>query len=176
MFKKLRVYFLLVGIIVGCLGIIRVIEYSISNRSSIISYENMDVKDIQYLVEISGAVKRPGIYSMIAGSRIYELIDNAGGLSEDINLKEYDRKINKVRLLVDGEKVYIPFVGESLEVPDLINVNTASQKELESLSGVGSVTAKKIIDARPYIEIEDLIVNKIITISTYEKIKDKIVI
>ena len=89
--------------------------------------------------------------------------------------------------LLDGSKVYVPVVGEN-SVPSgggmvagasinaKVNINTATQAELEALSGVGPVTASKIISDRPYQTTEDLLNKKVIGKSVFEKIKEQLLV
>ncbi len=143
---------------------------------TIIQRNNID--DHSLMVDIGGAVKKPGVYTVGSGQRIYELIDKAGGLSEDADLAFFDKTINRAQKLNDQAKIYIPFknlgnvVTENISyAPTLISINSSSAEELESLTGVGTVTAKKIIDGRPYSTLDDLLKKKIIGSSVYEKIK-----
>ena len=87
--------------------------------------------------------------------------------------------------MTDGLKIYIPRDGEEVQQvqaqaenntsgTDLININSASGTELESLAGVGVVTAQKIIDGRPYGSVEELLDKKIVGNATFEKIKTSI--
>lgn len=82
-------------------------------------------------------------------------------------------------------KIYIPKVGESAsnvsgstaagtQVNAKVNINTATQAELEALSGIGPVTASKIISGRPYSKIEDLLTLKILSKKVFDQIKDSI--
>jgi len=87
-------------------------------------------------------------------------------------MEEIDRKVNKSAILKDGQKIYIPFVGEKLADSKIVNINSSSQYELESLPGVGPVTAKKIIDGRPYASAEELYVKKVMSKSAFEKVSD----
>ena len=57
-----------------------------------------------------------------------------------------------------------------------VNINTASQSDLESLPGIGPVTASKIISDRPYQIVEDLVNKKAVSKAVFEKIKDQIVV
>ena len=138
-------------------------------------------------VDVSGAVKAAGVYQLTDGSRIEEAINAAGGLSEDADKEYISKYINLAQKLIDGTKVYIPALGESISAVQVgqvagtntsakININTALQSELESLAGVGPVTASKIISGRPYQRIEELIDKKIIGKAVFEKIKDQIVV
>jgi competence protein ComEA len=56
----------------------------------------------------------------------------------------------------------------------VININSATESELDKLSGVGPVTAQKIIDGRPYSNLSDLVAKKILTQKAFDKIKDQI--
>ena len=130
------------------------------------------------MVDIGGAVKRPGVYPLTAGQRVYELVDKAGGLTKEADLTFFDKNINRAQKLNDQVKIYIPFKKpEQLLQPvesyssSLISINSSEISGLESLPGVGEVTAKKIIDNRPYSSIEELLSKKIVKNNTYEGIK-----
>lgn len=138
-------------------------------------------------IDVSGAVSKPGVYKLADGSRIEDAINAAGGFSKDSDKEYISKYINLAQKLVDGSKIYIPAVGESISASKInqvagtntsakININTAVQSELESLTGVGPVTAAKIISGRPYQKIEELIDKKILGKSLFEKIKDQIVV
>ena len=143
-------------------------------------------------VEVSGSIEKPNVYRLKENSRLKELIETAGGLSEDADRSYFNRNFNLARKLVDGEKIYIPSVQETqhevfsddknliqTEIKaqsKLININTASIEELDKLSGIGQITAQKIIDSRPYANITDLTSKKIVGKSLFEKIKDQITI
>lgn len=140
----------------------------------------------EIIVEIAGAVQKPGVYRLPTSSRIEDLLIAAGGLSENADRVWIDKTINKAAKLVDGQKIYIKQLGETsasnLPLSDSvaqynngqININTASASELDKLSGIGPVYAQKIIDQRPYSNISELVSKKVISQSIYEKIKDKI--
>jgi competence protein ComEA len=142
------------------------------------------------VVHITGAVPRPGVYALPEGARVQDVISAAGGF-----LAEADKEtINLARPLGDGELLDIPYVEgfspviatpvEKLQVietsSELININTASSIELESLPGIGPTTAQKIIDYReangPFVSTEDIINVSGIGPGTYERIKDLITV
>ncbi len=133
-------------------------------------------------VDIAGAVIKPGVYTLPNGSRLQDLLIQAGGLSDQADRERIAKSINLASVLHDSMKVYIPILGEqgqavagsSSTTEGLININEASTAQLDSLTGVGAVTAEKIIQGRPYEKIEDLVEKKIVSSSVFEKIKDKI--
>jgi competence protein ComEA len=142
------------------------------------------------IVHITGAVPRPGVYALAQGSRVQDVISAAGGFLADAN----KTGINLARALEDGEQVDIPYMeGASpviLEEPaateapvestELININIASQAELESLPAIGKTYAERIIAYReqngPFINTEDIINVPGIGSGTYERIKDLITV
>lgn len=139
--------------------------------------------------DIEGAVVKPGVYELAFGSRISDLLIIAGGLAEDADREWITKNLNQAGKVLDGGKMYIPRIDEvrsgKLEVGTgsgtggesgmaLIKINSASLSELDTLPGVGAVTAQKIIDGRPYQTIEELLSRKIIGKSVFEKIKDLI--
>ena len=151
-------------------------------------------------VDISGAVKNPGVYCLEQNSVIVDLIKKAGGLSIEVAAKYLAMRINLASILYDNSKIYIPFEEDSIcelvkfslpkEVLNItepkppqesggdevacVSINSASSEQLQSLTGVGPSTAQKIIDGRPYEKIEDILNVSGIGQATYEKFKDQI--
>ena len=140
------------------------------------------------VVHITGAVPRPGIYAMPKGSRVQDVISAAGGF-----LAEADKSnINLAERLEDGQRLDIPYgEGGSILIPtpgerlvpsgdELVNINTASSAELDTLPGIGPTTAQKIIDYRtqngPFQAIKDIMNVSGIGPGTFERIKDKITV
>lgn len=127
--------------------------------------ENIEEKIVIY---ITGAIKNEGIYDMEKNSRIADCIEKAGGLTEEANIEN----INLAYILEDGMKIHIPKKHENInEIKDYtndylakdsavsetlkntskderININTATQTELETLPGIGPSTAIRIIEYR----------------------------
>ncbi len=161
--------------------------------------ENKIEKDNLIIVHITGAVKKCGIVKLKQGARIYDAIEMAEGSLEEADLS----KVNLAYLLEDAQKIYIPFKGEvtendiqqeyitsnfgdnSIIIEDKnkgesgkVNVNTANQTELETLPGIGTATAEKIIDYRnkngKFNNIEDIRNVKGIGESKFENIKESI--
>lgn len=147
-------------------------------------------KTTEIYVQIDGAVKKPGVYTFSEESRVYELIEAAGGLLPEA----YDLGINQAKRLVDGEKIYVytkEEIENGAETTDTqnpkgqtddgkININTASVEELMTLSGIGETRAKDIIAYRnahgAFSLPEDLKNVSGIGDSTYNKIADAIIV
>jgi competence protein ComEA len=140
-------------------------------------------------IDVAGAVNSPGVFSLNKESRIEDAIKMAGGFSDKASREYVSKRLNLSQKLSDGLKIYIPFEGEALVgsaqaagVPAVagaatsvsasgkIGVNSADQASLESLPGVGPVTAKKIIDSRPYASLEELLSKKAVSKAVYTKI------
>ena len=140
-------------------------ENNLQNENNISDiYKNTEEKQIIY-VHIAGEVISPGIYSIEEGSRIKDVIDKAGGLTENADTE----KINLAYQISDGQKIKIPNVNDKNEVENYItegggenivisdnntktetkvNINTATQTELETLTGIGPSIASRIIEYR----------------------------
>lgn len=104
-------------------------------------------------VDIEGAVAVPGVRELAAGSLVEDAITAAGGLTEQADRERIARELNRSEPLKGHQKIYIPVMGEqaagdTAESGEKINLNQADTKELESLPGIGPVTAKKIIEYR----------------------------
>lgn len=120
-------------------------------------------------VHVAGEVISPGVYTLPEGAILQDAIDAAQGPTAQAR----EDLLNLAAILTDGQRIYIPSSEElqpfldtdqrNLEVDagTLVNVNTASQEELESLPGIGSVRAKAIIVYRTengfFLTIEDLL-------------------
>jgi competence protein ComEA len=145
------------------------------------------------VVHVAGAVKEPGIYSLLPGSRVEAALQAAGGAVAAADLEA----INLAAFLEDGEQIWVPeeiaeealnpekSEGEEAQQPPadfdvLININIADQAELEMLPGIGPVLAKAILDYRrdhgPFKDISELEDVPGIGPGIFEKIKDRITI
>lgn len=152
--------------------------------SDVADVKKVPIKTI--VVDVEGAVEKPGVYKLEAGSRIQDALIEAGGLGEDADRETVEKSLNLASKLVDGGKVYIPYEGESVEVygstavmgdaTKLTDVNSASEAELDKLPGIGKTTAEKIVSNRPYGKIEDLIDKKVVGRKVFEDIKGKITV
>ncbi|HIE09936.1 MAG TPA: ComEA family DNA-binding protein [Armatimonadetes bacterium] len=132
------------------------------------------------LVHVTGAVKRPGVYELPEGARVLDAIRKAGGPTKDADLD----KINLADFLSDGEKVLVPrkaprrLASKGGITPEdvlKVNVNTASERELEALPGIGPVLARRIVEHRkeqgPFKGPEDLLAVKGIGPKKLERIR-----
>jgi competence protein ComEA len=142
------------------------------------------VKKQGITVDIEGAVMKPGVYTFAADSRIQDALIVAGGMSKEADRAQVTKGLNLASKLIDGGKIYIPFQGEQVAMNGNesilgsqsggVDLNTASQQALEALPGIGEVTAKKIIEARPYHAIDELLQKKVVGQKVYEQIKEKV--
>ena len=176
-------------------------------------------------VDVSGALKSPGVYCLEGDSLVVDAVNKAGGFSMDAASKFIYRKINLAQPLVNNQKLYFPYEkelvcelkplsdeGKKIEVkfnepviylpttepyidqntpPSLppnssgstnsddiqcVNINTATKEQLVTLNGVGDSTAEKIIQGRPYAQVEDLLNVSGIGEATLKKFKEMICI
>jgi len=137
-------------------------------------------------IDIAGSVMNPGVYDLPLNTRIQDAVAIAGGLSASADKEFISKNINLAAKLSDGAKIYIPQIGESVKgrtsttgitgstANNQININSASEQELDTLPGIGPVTSQKIISGRPYNSIEDLLSKKIVGSKVFEEIKEKI--
>jgi len=197
--KKYRSEFVLTVVAILIAVISSLIYFSGVNDTtdSQIITENKTVNPNQKIfVDVSGCVIAPGVYEATFGARLNDLINLAKGLSDNCDREFFNRNFNLAKVVSDQEKVYVPSSWEtgsgiffekqrsleylepvdvgSQETPPsdgLIDINLATLEEIETLPGVGKVIGQKIIDNRPYNSIEDLLTNKIVNQSVYEKIK-----
>ena len=124
-------------------------------------------------VYICGAVNNAGIYEFYEGTRLYELIKEAGGLDEEADADA----VNLAMEVKDGEQIRIPYIGETFNTAEekLIDINRAGIEELCSIPGIGEARAAAIIEYRDsnggFKEIEELKNISGIKDATFNKIK-----
>ncbi|HLD27030.1 MAG TPA: helix-hairpin-helix domain-containing protein [Patescibacteria group bacterium] len=131
-------------------------------------------------IDIQGAVEKPDVYEVTMGARLKDVLVLADGLSVHADREYFTRTFNLAKKVVDQEKIYIPSEDEVIERPitdgktstGLIGINTASIDLLETLPGIGAVTAQKIIDKRLYSSLEELLNKKAVSQSVFSKIKN----
>lgn len=134
------------------------------------------------VIDIAGGVINPGVYELPMQSRVEDAITMAGGFSPNADLIKVAKTVNRANRITDGMKLYIPIIDTSHNIIEkessiqetTISINNASGQELESLPGVGPSTVAKIIAARPYIDLTELLSKKAVSKSVYEKIKLRI--
>ena len=178
-------------------------QYFLNNNIDLLSDEFVEKQD-EYnsinsaektnsiVVYVCGAVKESNVISLEENSRVCDAIEAVGGLSKDADLTN----INLASILEDGQKIYIPKIGEELqtystqstETPynstlknnSKININKANQTELETIPGVGPSTSLKIINYRnengKFSSIEEIKNVPGIGDAKYEQIKNYICI
>lgn len=195
-FKKI----IFLSIIVGVLAIYLVYHY-VTNSSSEYIEENIYIETNnqpeeknKIFLHITDEVNAPGIIEIDEGARLADVIEAAGGFTENADIN----KINLAYIVKDGQKINIPNVnyvdtnsyitenmGENIIIEDitssstnLVNINTATQTELETLTGIGPSTALKIIKYREengkFKTIEEIKNVAGIGDSKFEAIKDEI--
>lgn len=146
------------------------------------------------MIHICGAVMHPGVYELSEESRIYQAVEAAGGFTKEA-AQDY---LNQAQSITDGERLYVPTIEEvrqameTGEIPGgfadagadrengLVNINTADEEELCTLSGIGSGKAKSIIDYRTqngeFRKVEDIMQVEGIKEGLFAKIKDSITV
>ena len=147
--------------------------------------------ETEVYVDVDGAVASPGVYRLKDGARVSQAIDAAGGLTAEADVTG----LNRAAKVTDGQKIYVPAVGEQQAAlaaggaeggaaavsgagssSGLVNINTASAAELQTLSGIGPSMAQSIIDERTqngaFASVDDLMRVSGIGEKKLAKIKD----
>ena len=140
------------------------------------------------MIDVAGEVINPGVYELNEGSRINDVLVVAGGLSAKADRDWVEKNLNKAERVVDGQKIYIPKVGEEIVIESvlgnsttetkIVRINTATVEQLDTLSGIGPSLAQRIIDYREangsFKNIEELKLVSGIGDKLFEKIKDDV--
>ncbi len=113
---------------------------------------------------ISGAVANPGVYEISTDMRINQLIEHAGGFTENADSEIVASSITLSEKVKDAQHVFVPIMQNTLSTRSnsdedtigLISLNSSSLSRLMEIPGVGESTATKIIEGRPYLKIDDV--------------------
>ena len=110
------------------------------------------VEQSKLIINVAGKVKSPGVYQLPPGSRVIDAIEAAGNHLKGVDISD----INLARLLVDGEQILVggnrrqssKSVARKITVDNPLDINRATLAQLDTLPGIGPVTAQRIIDYR----------------------------
>jgi competence protein ComEA len=139
---------------------------------------------VTLIVDVAGAVHQPGVYEFREGDRVIDAIERAGGQLPKADLS----LLNLAAPLVDGTQILVPKTGPAATTSGgtgssaggLLNINTASATELETLSGIGEVLAGTIVEYRdqngPFATVDDLMDVSGIGPATLEEIRDQVTV
>lgn len=142
-------------------------------------------------VDVKGAVKKPGVYQLKSSSRVHDALLKAGGMTDEADLKS----INQAQKLVDEAVVYVAKVGENVvdvttntsastatsqAKAGLVNLNTATEADFQTISGIGQKRAQDIIAYREangkFKSVDDLKNVTGIGAKTLEKLKEYVTV
>jgi competence protein ComEA len=110
------------------------------------------VEQSKLIINVAGKVKSPGVYQLPPGSRVIDAIEAAGNHLKGVDISD----INLARLLIDGEQILVggnrlqssKSVARKITVDNPLDINRATLAQLDTLPGIGPVTAQRIIDYR----------------------------
>ncbi|MBQ1343443.1 MAG: ComEA family DNA-binding protein [Firmicutes bacterium] len=126
-------------------------------------------------VHVKGAVAEPGLYWLAPDSRVDDAVQAAGGALPEADLDN----VNLAAFVSDGSQLYVPFAGESEDaVSGPLNINTATEAQLEALDGIGETKARAIVEYREshgdFASVEQLTRVDGIGDATLDKIREQI--
>jgi len=138
------------------------------------------------VVDVEGAVLRPGVIELPAGSRVADAIEAVGGYGPHVDLAAAAAQVNLAAVLRDGQQIVVPLVGAAAGggvgnggAGSLVDLNSASPEELDALPGIGPVTVQKIVAARteqPFTSLEEMVTRKVLTNAQVDKIRDLVTV
>lgn len=144
----------------------------------------------ELVIEVVGSVRKPGVYRLPAGSRVGDAVQAAGGFGPRVDTRRAERELNLAAALADGDQVRVPSRDDAgtgaASAPSAhtsgagggtakVDLNHATQAELEALPGIGPATAQKVIAAReeaPFAAVDELRSRGILGEKTFEKLRD----
>lgn len=169
-----------------------IVPTELKGENEIQKNQNQTEEAVTIIVDVKGQVKMPGVYTSSQDERVIDIIQRAGGLTENAD----ESKVNFAEHVQDAMVIYIPAIGEEgnaiptgtagtgvqagsgLTSQGKINLNKADINELQNLPGIGPSKAASIIEYRetngPFKSVEDLKNISGIGDKTFDKLKDLI--
>jgi competence protein ComEA len=186
-------------LLLGSLALLAVVELRPGGQVQVITGQSGAVgtgavgSQTMIVVQVAGAVVRPGVYTLPAGSRVGDAIHAAGGYSPDVDPRAAESKLNLAAKLQDAQSIVVPRrgdasigsasgstgAGDSAAASGPVNLNTATSAQLDALPGIGPATAAKIIASReqlPFASVDDLVTRKLVPASTLAKFRDQVTV
>jgi competence protein ComEA len=143
----------------------------------------LDRPSTDIVVDVAGAVMQPGLHRLRAGDRVGDAVEAAGGFAPRVDLTAVAETLNLAETLEDGAKVLVPELGRpgAVAAPSdgRIDLNQADQAALESLPGIGPVTAAKIIAARqeaPFESVDELRSRGVLGASVFAEVRELVTV
>ena len=174
------------------------IEVEASAGRSLTAAASVSTEPETLVVDVGGAVRRPGVYRLVDGARVGDAIEAAGGFAPAVDAAVAARDLNLAARLKDGDRVRVPARGETpanasaagggggsaaTSAPEpsdsLVDLNSATSSELEALPAIGPATAAKIIAAReesPFASVDDLRARKLLGEAAMAKVRDLVTV
>ena len=131
-------------------------------------------------IHVAGKVSKPGVYPVLRGTRVVDVIAHAGGALKGVDLSD----INLARQVVDGEQIYVANAeingprGTSSKYSGKVNINRGTVMSFDSLPGIGPVIARRIVEYRkvngPFLSLEDLKKVQGVGAKIFERIKGRL--
>src|SRR5699024_2781226 len=161
-------------------------ENELPEQESLVELAERPDNDVEtaILADVKGEVKRPGVYEANHGVRVVDIIEKAGGFTENAD----ENQINLAQIVHDEMVIIVPKIGEESSVPvsaeqsgsDKIKINQASKEEIEQVNGIGPAKAQAIVDHReengPFQQVDDLLEVNGIGEKTLENVNEDIVV
>ncbi len=141
------------------------------------------------VIDVEGAVVRPGIIELPTGARVADAIQAAGGYAPEADLAATAAQVNLAAVVRDGQQIVVPVIGATPSnggssgtggtSGGLVDLNSASPEALDTLPGIGPATVQKIVAARtdqPFGSLDELVTRKVLTNAQLDKIRDLVTV